>query len=258
MTATNPATSTWLRSYHPAPQARHRLVCFPHAGGSATFFHPVSARLAPEIEVLSLQYPGRQDRRHETAIPDIAGLADRVAAEIGALTGPRPVFFGHSMGAVLAFEVAHRLEQDDRGPLALVLSGRRAPSTHRVENVHQRDDEGVITELKLLSGTNAALLGDEEILRMILPAIRSDYRAIETYTCPEDRAVACPVTVFTGDADPRTTLDEARAWERHTRGTFDLEVFPGGHFYLGDRPAEVTDAIARRVRAAAPAPTAHR
>ena len=212
MTGPNSASSAWIRSYHPAEASVARLVCFPHAGGSATFFHPVSARFSPDVEVVAIQYPGRQDRRREPAIETVGELADRIAAELAGLSVTPQVFFGHSMGAVLAFEVTRRLEEREANPPhAVIASGRRAPPTIRNENVHTRSDDGVIKELKSLSGTDSALLGDEEILRMILPAIRSDYKAIETYMCDASTTVRAPITVLTGDSDPKTTLDEARA-----------------------------------------------
>ncbi|WP_367127525.1 thioesterase II family protein [Saccharothrix sp. HUAS TT1] len=245
---TTPADTTstaWLRRYHPGGHSPVRLVCFPHAGGSASFYHPLSARFAPGADVLAVQYPGRQDRRREPCLDDIGTLADRVVAELAALA-PRPtVFFGHSMGAVLAFEVAWRLERAGLpgAPAALLASGRRGPSTHRDETVHRLDDEGVIAELRLLNGTEAAVLGDEEILRMALPAIRGDYRAIETYRCPPERVVSCPITVLTGVDDPKTTAAEARAWRDHTTGAFRVEEFPGGHFFLIAQQAAVASAI---------------
>jgi surfactin synthase thioesterase subunit len=136
------------------------------------------------------------------------------------------------MGATLAFEVARRLEADGGELARLFASGRRAPSRVRDENVHSKTDEGVVDELKTLAGTDTALLGDEDILKMILPAIRSDYRAIETYRCAPDVTVRAPLTVLTGDSDPKTSLEEAEAWRGHTTGPFDLKVHPGGHFFL--------------------------
>ncbi|MBV6701539.1 thioesterase II family protein [Kitasatospora aureofaciens] len=239
---TSPGTSStlWLRRFHPAADRPVRLVCFPHAGGSAPFFHPVSAALAADTEVIALQYPGRQDRRLEPCIEDIATLADRITDELLALDDRPTVYFGHSMGAVLAFETAWRLEQKGtHAPRCIVASGRRAPSTTRSETVHRQDDDGIIAELKLLNGTSAQLLGDEEVLRMAMPAIRADYRAIERYTCGAERVVGCPITALTGDADPRTTIAEARAWQVHTAGAFRLQVFPGGHFFLAGRQAAV-------------------
>ncbi|MER7351250.1 alpha/beta fold hydrolase [Streptomyces aurantiacus] len=238
---TTAAADLWVRSYHPTPDATARLVCFPHAGGSATFYFPVSAALSPVADVVALQYPGRQDRHTEKGIESIAELADRATEALLAYDDSTlPLtFFGHSMGAVLAFEVARRLEQVGRAPVHVFASGRRAPSSHRPENVHQRDDDGVIAEMRKLSGTDPRILGDDDVLRMVLPAIRSDYTAIETYRAEPGTQIGSPITVLVGDDDPRTTLDEARAWEPHTLGTFDMKVYPGGHFYLTDQAQEI-------------------
>ncbi|MFF9898010.1 thioesterase II family protein [Streptomyces longispororuber] len=236
---TTAAADLWLRSYHPAPDAARRLVCFPHAGGSASFYFPVSAALSPVADVVALQYPGRQDRHTEKGVETVAELADRITDALRGHTDLPLTFFGHSMGAVLAFEVARRLERGGQAPAHVFASGRRAPSRYRSENVHQRDDDGVIAEMRKLSGTDPRILGDDEVLRMVLPAIRSDYTAIETYRAEPGAQIGSPITVLVGDDDPRTTLDEARAWEPHTLGAFDMKVFPGGHFYLTDHAQDV-------------------
>jgi len=253
MPSTSADDSLWIRRYHPAPASRATLVCFPHAGGSASFFHPVSTTLTGDLEVLAVQYPGRQDRRTEPCVDTIDELADKVHAALRprAAAGTPLAFFGHSMGAILAFEVALRLaEHDGVTPVELFASGRRAPSTSRHETVHRRDDRGIVRELQTLSGTDAAVLGDEELLRMILPAIRADYRAIETYACRPDAVIDAPITVLVGDNDPKVTLDEAMAWGRHSTREIDLRIFPGGHFYLARHAAAVNGVIADHLLAA--------
>jgi surfactin synthase thioesterase subunit len=240
MTSPSADPDLWIRRYHKAPDSTVRLVCFPHAGGSASFFFPVSAQLSPAIEVCAVQYPGRQDRRAEPNIETIPELADAIFGAVRPLADGPLAFFGHSMGAILAYEVALRLEQDGVPPLVrLYASGRRAPSRYRVENVHKRDDQGIITELRRLSGTETDLLGDPETVEMIMPAIKSDYRAIETYRHTPGQEVNAPIVVLVGDRDPRVTADEAKAWSEHTTGSFDLRVFPGGHFYLVEQAPEV-------------------
>lgn len=244
--ATKSATheELWIRRFHATKQDGVRLVCFPHAGGSASFFFPMSKVLSPAMDVLAVQYPGRQDRRMEKGIDNIPDLADEAFEALKSQLDCRMVLFGHSMGAVLAFEVARRLEREtDAKVMGLFASGRRAPSRYRDESVHLRDDEGIVAELKLMSGTDAALLGDDEILRMILPAIRSDYAAIESYRCEPGATVACPITVLVGDSDPKTSLEEATAWSGHTTGPFELRTFQGGHFFLAHHQAEVTNLI---------------
>jgi pyochelin biosynthesis protein PchC len=241
-------SEAWINRFHPAPEGTPRLVCFPHAGGSSSFYHPVSQALHPDVDVLALQYPGRQDRRLEEPVRDIHALADLVTAALRPWSSGPLAFFGHSMGAILAYEVALRLQQENgTGPDVLFASGRRAPSTTRVEGVHKRDDDGVVRELKKLAGTEAALLADEELMRMILPAIRADYEAIETYAPRPGPRLTCPVTVLVGDNDPQVTLAEAQTWQDHTTGPFDMKTFTGGHFYLTAHQREVIALIRDRL-----------
>ncbi|MFF1918024.1 thioesterase II family protein [Streptomyces sp. NPDC058239] len=230
----------WVRRFHPAPEATTRLVCFPHAGGSASYYFPVSRTLSPEIDVLAIQYPGRQDRRAEPCVPDLRTLADLVVQRLAPWLDRPLALFGHSMGATLAFEVAVRLERSGTVPLSLFASGRRAPSRHRTETVHLLDDDGLIANVKRLSGTATQILDDDEVLRMVLPSIRSDYKAAETYRYQPVPRLHCPVVVLTGDQDPQVTLDEAEAWANHTTGTFELTRFSGGHFFLNNHAHRVT------------------
>ncbi|WP_217143046.1 thioesterase II family protein [Streptomyces sp. AC627_RSS907] len=242
--ATNAAyDNPWIRRFHHEP-SRVTLVCFPHAGGSASFFYPVSDALQSTVEVVAIQYPGRQDRRQERPLTSIAELADESFAALRPLMDRPLAFFGHSMGATLAFEVAVRMKREQLGaPLTLFASGRRAPSRHRDETVHRLDDDGIVAELKKLSGTDARILGDLELLRMILPAVRGDYTAAETYRYRPGPVLDCPIVALVGDSDPKVTLDEASAWADHTTGGFELSAFPGGHFYLADHQREVINLI---------------
>jgi surfactin synthase thioesterase subunit len=236
----------WLRRYHPVRSPVARLVCLPHAGGSAPFFRPVSAALfpnpggpSPDVDVVAVQYPGRQERRAEQPMDDIAALADRISGIL--LRQPElPVtLFGHSMGAILAFEVARRLEADGHGPVRLFASGRRGPSAYRNETVHLRDDASILDELRRLNGTASSVLGDDELMRAALPSLRADYKAAETYMSAPEAIVSCPISVLTGDDDPKTTIKEAKDWAKHTTGSFDTHVFAGGHFFLTDHSAEI-------------------
>ncbi|WP_229402155.1 thioesterase II family protein [Micromonospora okii] len=236
----------WLRRFHATPDCAARLVCLPHAGGSASFFHPVSRALAPTVEVLAVQYPGRQDRRREPPVDNIPDLAEQVLGALRHLDDRPLALFGHSMGAVLGYELALRMRDAGLPPPAhLFVSGRRAPSRYRDERVHEVSDAQIVSELRALNGTDAVMLADPEVLDMILPAIRADYRAVETYRHDPARRLDCPVTVFTGDSDPRVSVDEARAWGEHTTGPTDLHVLPGGHFFLVDRGDRVIATVRR-------------
>jgi surfactin synthase thioesterase subunit len=249
MTVTNEAPSRWLMRFHPLPAAPVRLICFPHAGGSASYYHPLSRRFGTEAEVVVLQYPGRQDRRFEPVIEDIGVLADRVTEQLRTLSDKPTVYFGHSMGAIVAFETACRFEAAGLPvPRSLIVSGRRAPSTWRAETVHRRDDAGVIAEVQRLGGTDVKLI-DDELLRLALPSIRGDYRAIESYTAVPDRRVSSPIVALAGADDPLTTTEEISAWAAHTSGGFRRQVFPGGHFFIASAARAVQDEIARELDA---------
>ena len=244
--------SAWVRRFHPAPEARDRVVCFPHAGGSATYYFPFSAALSPVADVLAVQYPGRQDRLLEPCITDISTLADQLTDELERWAHRPLTFFGHSMGATVAFEVARRLEARGVVLRGLFVSGRRAPSRQREEHVHLRDDQGLVEELRRLSGTDSELLADEAVLAMVLPAMRGDYRAIETYRYRPGPPLNSPVLALTGDSDPLVEVADARAWAQHTVAPFQLRVFPGGHFFLSDHTESIVREITDHLGATAP------
>lgn len=250
---TNPDTAQgWIRRFHPAPDAPQLLVCFPHAGGSARYFAPVSRSLSPAAEVLAIQYPGRQDRRGEPNIDNLDDLA-RLIADVLLPLADRPLtFFGHSMGATIAFEVARRLGDKHALLSGLFVSARRAPSRHRDEHSHRFGDEELLGAVRRLAGIRAELPGFERFVRRALPSIRSDYKAAETYRYTPGPDLTCAIFALIGDNDPMVTVEEARWWRRHTSGPFTLRVFPGGHFYLEHQWVDVLDMIEKHLAAPLP------
>ncbi|ROP31304.1 thioesterase II family protein [Couchioplanes caeruleus] len=239
----------WVQRYHPGPAAGVTLVCLPHAGGSASFFYPVSAALAGSIDVVAVQYPGRQDRHDEPQVSSISTLAAAVAEQVAAL-GPRPVaLFGHSMGALVGYETALLLERTGQAPAHLFASGRRAPSTARPEAVHRLGDDALVAHVRELDGDTgvADALEDPDVRAMALPALRADYRAVETYPVASGPPLRCPITVFTGRDDPVVTAAEAAAWGGHTLGTFACLTFPGRHFFVTTHRDAILSEIQRRL-----------
>ncbi|MFJ5772724.1 thioesterase II family protein [Streptomyces sp. NPDC093094] len=248
MTAASRETKSWIRRFAPADGATTQLVCLPHAGGSAPFFLPVARALAPHTDVLAVQYPGRQDRREEPGIESIPELAEQVTRAI-VESADRPVtLFGHSMGASVAFEVARRLPGTGVEVLGLIVSGRCAPPCGCVARRKLSTDENILDEIRRLSGTDARVLSDEDLVRMILPSLRSDYAAVTAYRAEPGARVPYPVLALIGDADPQVPVEDARAWREHTDSEdFELRVFPGGHFYLNDQPEAVIDTVRRHI-----------
>lgn len=252
------ATRTWLRLIRPGglrPVAEPwiRLVCFPHAGGSAQFFRPWRAELPPDVELYAVQYPGRLDRSAERSVDDMAELAEAVTTAILPLTDRPVALFGHSLGSAVAYEVARRLcTRPDAAPARLFVSGRPGPGRQRRTTRHLATDDVLWAETGRLGGTDAAMLRDAELREVFLPVLRSDYRLAETYRPADGPPLPCPISVLVSSGDTEVTPDEARAWSACTTAGFTIRVFSGDHFYLGPRRAEVADEVVRRMAGSVP------
>ncbi|MEV4190445.1 thioesterase II family protein [Streptomyces toxytricini] len=252
MSARSAGRGAWVRRFHPAPDAAVRLVCLPHSGGSASYFFPFSRALSPALEVLTVQYPGRGDRRAEPFVTDVQEMADQVYAELLSWSDRPLAFFGHSIGATVGFEVALRLEAAGIEPLVLFASSRRAPSTHREgEYDNIADDEWVLSTVKDLGGTPDALLTDDRLLRLSLPVLRADYEAARSYRYRPGPPLRCPIVALVGQRDTKVSLREAAAWRGHTDAETEFHWFDGGHFYLNDHVEDVVGIVRKQLLPAA-------
>ncbi|WNE97293.1 alpha/beta fold hydrolase [Streptomyces luomodiensis] len=230
--------SRWFRRYGTGGTPHRRLVCLPHAGGSASFFHGWGTALAGPgtadgVEVLATRYPGRQERLEEPALDSVEALADEITAALLPFADTPLTLFGHSMGASVGYEVALRLEtRHGIRPDALFVSSRKAPHALTPKDTYLRGDQALLDEVRGLGGTDTALLDDGDLRELVLPAIRADFKAVGTYGPRAATPVSCPVRAHVGDRDPGITVADMRAWAAVAPAGFDLTVLPGDHFYL--------------------------
>ncbi|MFJ5636726.1 thioesterase II family protein [Streptomyces goshikiensis] len=244
--------SLWFRKFGGTGESASdivRLFCFPHAGGSASSYTALSRALSPHIDVRAVQYPGRQDRHRETPAGDITELAGRIAERLRDSTETPYAFFGHSMGALVAYETARVLHTwQAPAPVRLFLSGRGAPTAAPNRHDVLPDDRAILTVVRSLGGTSAGVLDDPELREMALPALRADYRALASYRWLSGDPLDLPVTVLTGRDDPVVPVTEAARWSEFTRSSCGLRVFPGDHFYLDPQVAGVAEALMDELR----------
>lgn len=240
----------WLPYRKPRPAARVRLFCFPYAGGGASLYRAWPDALPATIDVCAVQLPGREGRLRDAPVASMKDLVPMIADGLAPHLAPPFAFFGHSMGAAIAFELARELRRRGRPmPAHLFASACPAPHIPDTDATHTLSDEGMIEQLRKLGGMSEEVLAHRELMEMILPVFRADAAVTETYAHAEEAPLDVPITAFGGLADAKATRDDMDAWRQHTRAAFALSMVPGGHFYVQDVAARalVLTAIAKAI-----------
>ncbi|MCW2517093.1 MAG: Thioesterase [Mycobacterium sp.] len=220
-----------------------KLYIFPHAGGSAEFYVPFAKTFTTDVKRVAVSYPSRRGSHDLSSFSSIPELADQVWGKLsrGEEDSAQVALFGHSMGALVAFEVARRFEQAGNPVAALFVSACAAPG--RVGYDHVPDtDRGLLAAVTEFTGVNPDFLQDEDFAAHILPTLRG-LKAIAKYECPPDAAVSCPIYAFVGDADDVATAEKVAGWADRTSAGFTVRVFGGHHFYLTDHLRELVEDI---------------
>jgi medium-chain acyl-[acyl-carrier-protein] hydrolase len=248
-TPAGPADAGWVVRWQPSPRARLRMFCLPHAGAGASVYRHWGRHLGPDIDVVAVRPPARERRHAETPITDLATLVQTVVTELRPMFDLPQVWFGHSLGAIVAFEACRTLRATGIAePARLIVTGRQAPRhPSRVPPVHAAGRSQIVDRLRLLGGTPQEVLDEPALLARALPMLRADFGLSETYRYVSGPPLDCPITVFGGAHDPLVPPPDLEGWAGHTTAGCSVRVVPGGHFFLHDDPAAVLDAIAEEL-----------
>lgn len=223
------------------------MFCFPYAGGGASAYRGWGGTLS-EVEVCPVQLPGRESRLRDAPFeqpePLVLALADALQPYMQDLPF---VFFGHSMGAMLGFELSRELRRRGQPlPLHLFVSGRRAPQVpDDDEPIHALPEAEFIAKLRELNGTPEEVLQHKELMKLLIPVLRADFSVNETYAYREEEPLDVGISAFGGIGDQEVSRDQVAAWKEQTRGRFRLRMLPGDHFFIHGNKAMVLEAVAR-------------
>lgn len=242
-----PTLDPWIQFWQPKPQARLRLFCFPYAGGGASIFCKWSETLLPGIEVCPVQLPGRESRLLEAPFSQVFSLLEPLAQALLPYMDMPCAFFGHSMGALIGFELARYLRRQHRlSPVHLFISARRAPQLLALDPpIHHLPEQEFVEKLRDLKGTPEEVLQNAELLQLLLPLLRADFAMCETYSYTPEEPLMCPITVFGGLQDDEVSRDMLTAWYKQTSSSFKLRFFVGNHFFLHTARVPLIQALCR-------------
>jgi len=244
--------SQWLPARRTNANAGMRLFCFPYAGGNESAYRHWQQKLPESIEVLPVQLPGRGGRMKEPPYSELRPLVHAASAALGAEMEKPFAFFGHSMGGLIAYELARELRQQ-RGiqPVHLFISAKCSPR-HRPEDpaAGRLSDAALIKVLEQYEGTPRELLNEPELMQLVLPIIRADIAVCDSYVYEPGPPLECPITVFGGLEDHVCRRRCLESWQEHTQGPFTVRMLPGGHFFINNWAESVFEIIRKDLEAA--------
>lgn len=239
----------WLIVPRPNPRARIRLYCFPFAGGNSASYRTWPDGLWPDVEVRCVELPGRGGRLREPLFRAAAPLVEAMGDAFRADVSGRYAFFGHSMGAILAFELARTMRRNRLPmPEMIFVSGHAAPHLpDRRKEWHKLPDDQLVRELRTLGGTPAEVFEHPELLELLLPIIRADLEVNELYAYVDEEPLDVPFVLFGGADDTDVPIEDLDAWGSQTTAGCEREVVPGDHFFLHSAERLVLDSVRRRI-----------
>lgn len=226
-----------------------RLFCFPYAGGGASIYRPLVTAVPANIEVVPVQPPGRENRLNEPALRRIGDLLDMLEGEILPLLDVPYAFFGYSLGASVAFELALRLDQRHHLPPRHVMVAARQPPhvVPRRSPIHDLPDDRFLEELRDLEGTPAEALDHPELMQLLMPLLRADFEIVESYEVRPRPALSCTLTALGGLKDRDVLREDLEGWRGYGQEPFRLRMFPGGHFFLNENRESLISAVLQEI-----------
>lgn len=245
----NTSNSWFLKPPNDA-QAKLRLFCFPYAGARAVSFHPWLGKLPSLVEVCCIELPGRGQRIKEPAFTNLDPLLEELTSVLLPHLNRPFAFFGHSMGALICFELAQLLQQRFAlTPAHLFVSGRRAPQINSVKPpINNLSELEFLHELSRFGGTPKALLNNSEMMRLLLPILRADFALLENYVYNVKPRLNCPITALGGLQDWTVNRDELDAWQEQTNSSFTLHMLSGDHFFINSSQSLLLQIIAQELQ----------
>lgn len=250
-TTVESAPKVWFPSVREQPDAAFQLFCFPFAGGGASAYIRWRQLLAPSVELWPVEYPAHETRLRDSPVGSSIELATQIARQIAAVVDRPFALFGHSMGALLAFEVKRVLARDHGlRPGMLFVSGYSAPhlAPHRPP-IRHLPEAAFRDELRVYGGTPEEILTDERFMAFLSPLLRHDLGLCETHAHAAGDALRCPIVAFGGYHDLTVPWDRLLSWSELTTGGFCAHFLPGGHFFINACAAEVTRLVHRHLAA---------
>ncbi|HEU4510235.1 MAG TPA: thioesterase II family protein [Pyrinomonadaceae bacterium] len=246
---TQPQVKSCVIYPKPNPHSRARLFCFPYAGGTAAIFRTWPNYLPAEIEVCAIQYPGRGSRLAERLNEHVEEMVDSSYDDLKPLLNKPFAFFGHSMGALVSYEFARRLQREQRpGPVGLFVSGCTAPHMRAIDKVtYDLPEPEFIAELRELQGTPPEVLDNKELMQLMLPIIRADFKTSQTYEYVPGPPLECPIRAFGGLKDDMVTREKVEGWGEHTSAGFRAQMLPGDHFFLNSSQPLLTRIVSQEL-----------
>jgi len=243
-------SDSWLVCRLRRHQVNVNLICFPHAGGGASFFRRWHEYCPADVEIDAVQLPARENRLTESPCHSFEVLIAAVASAILRNCRAPFAFFGHSMGALISYEVTRYIgRHSSRLPVCLFVSAQPAPNTGwNGLGTHNYSDELLAKEMERLAGTPSEILGEAGALAVFLRTFRADLQLLESYTYAPDLQLRCPIVVFGGNCDPTVGVADLAEWRSFTTDRFALHTFHGGHFYLRDCLPTILEIIIENIK----------